>query len=227
MFLVLFSTVSYAAEVKIIRGIEPKKPEPQTIDIIKEKPPETTPEKKGTDDKEEIIALAVNHCLKIESSITEHFRLIRAYNDPMQIDMMMPDFGLIFGQEWSVTTRAPRTKFNAIMLLTLSEKLGFRYGGYKFHDNCKAALIGKITHKNNFNYAKIKMPLAFDTNEAELQYQLEQQDGYYWIISDILINGESISAYKNGNVANTINSLCSASSFGTLICKPNSPESGQ
>ena len=131
---------------------------------------------------------------------------------------MLPDFGFIFGQEWSVTTRIPRTKFNSLLLLTLSEKFGFKFGALKFHGNCRAEMLGKITKRNNFHYAQMKLPLAFGTEEASLIYKAEKQDGYNWIIVDILVNGESLKIYNSGNVQNTIYYLCKKSGFGTLKC---------
>ncbi|MEQ1790274.1 MAG: hypothetical protein ABL857_07510 [Rickettsiales bacterium] len=218
LFLLVFSTVSYAADVKIIRGVEEKKPAPQLIDIIKESPPTPAPKKEKKQNPQEIMALAINHCLKIEDAITEHFRLVRTFNEPMANDLVLPDFGFIFGQEWNVTTRIPRTKLNSILLLRLSEKFGFKFGALKFHGNCKAEMLGKITRENNLSYAKIKMPLAFDTEETNLTYQAEKQDGYNWIIADILVSGESLRSYNYGNVGASINKLCGESSFGTLQC---------
>lgn len=164
------------------------------------------------------MALAINHCLKTEDAITEHFRLVRAFNEPMENDLMLPDFGFIFGQEWVTTTRVPRTKFNSILLLRLSEKLGFKFGGFKFHKNCQAEINDKITRKNNFRYASVNMPLVFDTIESTLTYKLDKQDGYNWIIVDVLVNGESLKTYNSGNVQNTIYYLCKKSGFGTLKC---------
>jgi hypothetical protein len=104
------------------------------------------------------------------------------------------------------------------LLLTLSEKFGFKFGALKFYGNCKAEMLGKIIKKNNFHYAQMKMPLAFDTEEVSLIYKAEKQDEYNWIIADILVNGESLKIYNSGNVQNTIYYLCKKSGFGTLKC---------
>ncbi len=152
------------------------------------------------------------------------------YNSPLKIHLgaTLPDFGFIIPQYWVVTERAPRVKFNAIMSLKLSEQLGFKYGGYKFQGNCQATIDGEIKKQDNFSFVEISMPLAFDTTEAKLTYVLARQDGYNWLVGDILVNSESLVKRYRKEITDNIQAegidkaiidLCKTSNFPTLECE--------
>ena len=222
-----------------MRGLEPQKPSVSLENAIippkKEKPRFVPTEFAKIE--------AIKHCAKMENSITEHFLLIDAFNYTPPADeaaitsdaekekyalylMNRPDiadFSYMIPTTWRTTPRDLRVKFNAIMNLKIASELGFRFGGYRFHNNCKITKETKPRHRNGYSYLTLTTPFAFDTTEASLVYFMEKQDGYNWQISDITFNGFSQKKNiakmvdKNG-LKFTISQLCKNSGFGTLKC---------
>lgn len=196
-----------------------------------------------------LIATAAKHCLAVESAITDQVKLIDAYNYQPDIDNLpkdmtdvekekamvymmgrpdIPDFGFLIPEAWRLAPRNLRIKFNAIVTLKLEEAISFKIGGYPFDGNCKGSLAGDITKdKNNFSHAKITTPLAFDVKETRLTYLLSKQEGYNWLINDLLIDDVGVGNYVKKDLANTvaekglaetIKDICKSSSLPTLRC---------
>ena len=190
------------------------------------------------------LSIAIKHCLTLQDSITEQYKLIDAFNNQPDLDNLpknisdagrekimlymmgrpdIADFGFLVPDIWMLAERSLRIKWNALITLRLDEALGFRNNGYQFAGNCKGKLIGEITKTDNFTHARIEIPLAFDQTEVTLTYLLYKQDGYNWQIDDLLVNGVGVTHYldKNlnqKNITDQLKSLCQKSSFGGLKC---------
>ena len=212
------------------------------IDAIISKPKKAPPPKAKKEGKfvdNEPLLIAVKHCLSIENSVTEHFRLIDAFNVQPEVDNPKPnmsdadkqrleiylmgrpdiaDYGFTIPQQWQFANRVLRVKFNAIMGLRLAEKLGFRYGGYKFVGNCKIAKPHEIIKNQTSETTNIELPLAFDTKEVRLNYILQKPNGYNWQITELLINGYPLASSTQEDISDItleklINNYCKSSAF--------------
>lgn len=218
-------------DTETVKKPEPPKPDPKKI-------LEAAP-----------LTLAVKHCIALEGIITEQFRLVDAFNyqpdlenlpgnmEPAQKEKTMlyvmgrpdvPDFGFLIPETWKTARRDLRIRFNSISTLQLASALGFKYGGYPFHGNCKGKLDADIaTDKNGNEKVNISMPLAFDTSEVTLTYVLYRQRGYNWQIDDLLVNNIGASnliskdlgrnATEKG-LEQTIIDICAKSPFPSLKC---------
>lgn len=194
------------------------------------------------------IDLVTVHCKKLEAAVKDRYSLVSAFKehysnadfdrkmtDRERLDLLqyfkgrknLADFGFIIPNFENVMPRKWRIKFNALMNLYVVEKLGFSPNGYAFDGNCEVTNLNDEFDVET-NLVELETKLALGVEQRTLRYKLVREEGYGWLMRDLLVDNLLLAHQFRGEFSLQISTegfepfienLCNASSFSKLGCE--------